>query len=228
MFIPNGVVRLKYQSFCNHEKGFQRGDPKKARFLICIWAKIIKKIFYGSTYSAHNLCSGEALEFTPSSPADFCNSCLASGFSRRLHHLANVDHMERGILKIQRPFSCMRFKMVNVSLWIIQFIHLCYSITDTVNQTIVTSWHTSGRDIINSLPRLSDVCITVLSTCGKVLCYYFVEVSTWHHTRKLPYWCGGCQSSEIQEEAKLFLLIFSQNDRHCTSIIPGDIWITLV
>lgn len=61
--------------------------------------------------------------------------------------------------------------------------------TDKINKPITTVQLTRGRDIINSLPRLSDVCITVIPTSGKVLCYYFVEVSTWHHTRELPYWC---------------------------------------
>lgn len=64
-----------------------------------------------------------------------------------------------------------------------------YNMTDRINKPIVTGRLTSGRDIFNSIPRLSDACITVISTFGKVLCYYFVEVSTWHHTRELPYWC---------------------------------------
>lgn len=65
---------------------------------------------------------------------------------------------------------------------------------------------TRGRYIFDSLPRLSDVRITVVTTFGKVLCYYFVEVSAWHHTRKLPYWCGGCQSSEIKKQNHIYSL----------------------
>lgn len=45
-----------------------------------------------------------------------------------------------------------------------------------------------------------------MPTFGKVLCYYFIEVSTWHHTRELPYWCGGCQSTKTEEEAKAVIL----------------------
>lgn len=93
--------------------------------------------------------------------------------------------------------------------------------TDNTNQPIRTARLTSGRDIVNSLPRLSDVCVTFIATSGKVLCYYFVKVSTWHHTRELPYWCGGCQSSEIQRR-KPFTL-FSKCYTSSTSIILGNL-----
>lgn len=58
---------------------------------------------------------------------------------------------------------------------------------------------TGGGDVIYSLPGAADVCGAVMATFGKILCYYFVEISTPHHPGELPYRCRGCQSSETQE-----------------------------
>lgn len=64
-----------------------------------------------------------------------------------------------------------------------------------------------------------------MPTSGKVLRYYFIEVPTWHHTRELPYWCGGCQSTETEEEEKkLHIGLILQNDRSCTAIILCTLW----
>lgn len=66
------------------------------------------------------------------------------------------------------------------------------------NRAILTVRLTSRRDIFNSLPWPPDVFITVTPAFGKVLCNYFIEVSTRHHPRKLPYWCRGCQRPGIK------------------------------
>lgn len=66
------------------------------------------------------------------------------------------------------------------------------------NRAILTVRLTSRRDIFNSLPWHPDVFITVTPAFGKVLSNYFIKVSTRHHPRKLPYWCGGSQRPGIK------------------------------
>lgn len=87
------------------------------------------------------------------------------------------------------------------------------------NKVIITARLTSRRDIFNSLPWHPDVFITVTPASGKVLCNYFIEVSTRHHPRKLPYWCRGCKGPEIKSadiqiciDFLSFLFISSQNN----------------
>lgn len=67
------------------------------------------------------------------------------------------------------------------------FITWNHSVMGGREKHIMTFTLTGGGDIINSLPGLSDVYVAVGPTFGKVLCYCFIEVPTWHHARELPY-----------------------------------------
>lgn len=106
-----------------------------------------------------------------------------------------------------RPDACQKKKRYTVSCCN-SFFHMhnnswtywtvLFKPDDWNNKGTITVRLTSRRDIFNSLPWHPDVFITVTPTSGKVLCNYFIEVSTRHHPRKLPYWCRGCQCPEIK------------------------------
>lgn len=92
-----------------------------------------------------------------------------------------MDHMDKHEEKLQTVLVDLAKRGV--------FITWNSSVTGGREKHIMTFILTGGGDIIDSLPGLSDVYVTVGPTFGKVLCYYFIEVPAWHHTRELPYRC---------------------------------------
>lgn len=89
-------------------------------------------------YSAHNLSSGEALECIPSSTTGFSNSCLVSGFSRLLHHLTNVDHMERKSYNL-RVFLMLGIQYGKSIILTNSNVIFLYATTDKINEPVTAA-----------------------------------------------------------------------------------------